>query len=765
MENKSKKTAILKPMNSDIHKFQLPLDRLNNNGSSNPININKNNTNIKNNNTNTNNTSMNTNTISYSSKYENFMKIKSKNNSKCNTMKGKEEIKKYKSWDFSENNDKFIPLASPILRSPRHNLRKNFRKTTTESSLDEHKKQYLIHMSLKNSNSNVSLTNDNKKNDSISNDDDIIPIINDPSSPTKKNDVNNNNNKPELFRSFSDPMILASWDMFDLEDYGIDNVVDSIIINDRMKQFEDKNDCITIIKKWSESIIKMPQNFGSFFEKKTLKLITKNKRIEEMREKKIELTELVNSRTIITRRDKKKGHPNRDSINNEIHETTHKKNSLLDWSSENTSTEEDFNFLLHLFTSLESKNEIVLGTDMSRGRLGIKCGTLPQIIEKLVEFISQEEDKYFLDQIRSLCLNIQRFNISVDTVLDELQKLYKNSKFCDGVFRFVREWLKIETTENKGNNKKLIKTLRDLNFFNSNHILQIKIFYKFKENTEEEGEKNEKKKIKGTGWFQKTLPKEPKDIDFIDLEIVEVATILSVIDAEMMELITSDEFVHKYWVKKNWAHLQMENSSYQPAIWTCIKRWVKVSNWVSTEIIFQPKLTKRASVIKRFILIAKKLWDMNNFHTAIAIISALNSGPVTRLKLTWKGVSKKYIDIFEEIEKRSTPLRHYKFYRREIESCLQKKLPFIPFLGVITKDNTDIEYSFEDYEKNGFINFQKMFLFYRSNMSFFESQIHLFKEYIIDSRSLKIKQYLSNLYSTKDENQLMQESLRLEINY
>ena len=163
-------------------------------------------------------------------------------------------------------------------------------------------------------------------------------------------------------------------------------------------------------------------------------------------------------------------------------------------------------------------------------------------------------------------------------------------------------------------------------------------------------------------------------------------------------------------------------------------------------------------------MIAQKLWEMNNFHTSISIISALNSGPITRLKSTWKDVSRKYLDIFEDIEKKSTPLRHYKLYRKIIEETLQKKQAFIPFLGVITKDNTDIEFSLEDYEKNGFINFQKIYLFYRSNMPFFESQLTVFQNYIIDHRSQTIKQYLINLYNTRDEDQLMQASQKLETN-
>ena len=139
-----------------------------------------------------------------------------------------------------------------------------------------------------------------------------------------------------------------------------------------------------------------------------------------------------------------------------------------------------------------------------------------------------------------------------------------------------------------------------------------------------------------------------------------------------------------------------------------------MSNWVATEIVSQAKLSKRSNVLKRFILIAKELWEKGNFHTSIAIVSSLNSNPVNRLKSTWKEVNKKYHKQFEDIESKSSPLRHYKSYRRTLESFLLQKKVCFPFLGVITKDVNDIDFGWPDTEQNGFINFEKMLLNYRS---------------------------------------------------
>ena len=93
----------------------------------------------------------------------------------------------------------------------------------------------------------------------------------------------------------------------------------------------------------------------------------------------------------------------------------------------------------------------------------------------------------------------------------------------------------------------------------------------------EEEEKEKTKKVKASGWFVKSLPNNPRDIEFTDLTVSEVVNMLNLIDAEMMRDIPADDFVFKFWVKKNWSLGSKSSPKLQPQIWVCIKRWVKVS--------------------------------------------------------------------------------------------------------------------------------------------------------------------------------------------
>ena len=181
-------------------------------------------------------------TTSFSSKYEEFMKIKNK------MKNNNEDGRRYNSLDSTNMNldlnklNKFGP-SSPSLRSPRHNLRKNLRKTTTESSLEEHKKIYLEFKLNKLPKRNEGENKENKK-------------------------------KKKLYRSFSDPMIIPSWDMFDLEDYGQIELIDKPPTNERWRQFQTPKDCKNVMLEWAKDLANMPENLKELFQNNNFFKIT-----------------------------------------------------------------------------------------------------------------------------------------------------------------------------------------------------------------------------------------------------------------------------------------------------------------------------------------------------------------------------------------------------------------------------------------------------------------------------------------------------------
>uniref|UniRef100_A0A914RM98 Ras-GEF domain-containing protein n=1 Tax=Parascaris equorum TaxID=6256 RepID=A0A914RM98_PAREQ len=69
-------------------------------------------------------------------------------------------------------------------------------------------------------------------------------------------------------------------------------------------------------------------------------------------------------------------------------------------------------------------------------------------------------------------------------------------------------------------------------------------------------------------------------------------------------------------------------------------RFNSVCLWCQREILSCEKPSKRADVSAHFIKVAKRLSELNNLHSAFAIVSALQSHPIHRLSKTWNFLTK-----------------------------------------------------------------------------------------------------------------------------
>ncbi|GFU45907.1 ras guanine nucleotide exchange factor C [Nephila pilipes] len=112
-------------------------------------------------------------------------------------------------------------------------------------------------------------------------------------------------------------------------------------------------------------------------------------------------------------------------------------------------------------------------------------------------------------------------------------------------------------------------------------------------------------------------------------------------------------------------------------------RFHHLSDWTVRTILAQSCPKRRASIVSHFIRIAEVLHQLRNFHSEFAILSALCSAPVERLKVTWSRVPKsrrRTLNTLCEL------LSWQDNFNNLLEHMDPKRGPCIPYIGFFLKD-------------------------------------------------------------------------------
>uniref|UniRef100_A0A8C5X7P3 Ras-specific guanine nucleotide-releasing factor RalGPS1 n=1 Tax=Malurus cyaneus samueli TaxID=2593467 RepID=A0A8C5X7P3_9PASS len=127
-----------------------------------------------------------------------------------------------------------------------------------------------------------------------------------------------------------------------------------------------------------------------------------------------------------------------------------------------------------------------------------------------------------------------------------------------------------------------------------------------------------------------------------------------------------------------------EKHTLAPNIVAFTRRFNQVSFWVVREILTAQTLKIRAEILSHFVKIAKKLLELNNLHSLMSVVSALQSAPIFRLTKTWALLNRKDKTTFEKLDYLLSKEDNYKRTREYIRSL--KMVPTIPYLGIYLLD-------------------------------------------------------------------------------
>ncbi|XP_055701573.1 rap guanine nucleotide exchange factor 4 isoform X6 [Phlebotomus papatasi] len=135
-----------------------------------------------------------------------------------------------------------------------------------------------------------------------------------------------------------------------------------------------------------------------------------------------------------------------------------------------------------------------------------------------------------------------------------------------------------------------------------------------------------------------------------------------------------------------------------------IRRFNEIQYWVVTEIVHTASLSKRVSLLRKFIKLAAYCKEYQNLNAFFAVVMGLSNNAVSRLTQTWDKIPSKFRKIFTEFEALIDPSRNHRAYRMFVGKL---QPPLIPFMPLLLKDMT-FAHEGNKTSLDGLVNFEKM---------------------------------------------------------
>nr|XP_029542083.1 ral guanine nucleotide dissociation stimulator-like 1 [Oncorhynchus nerka] len=210
-------------------------------------------------------------------------------------------------------------------------------------------------------------------------------------------------------------------------------------------------------------------------------------------------------------------------------------------------------------------------------------------------------------------------------------------------------------------------------------------------------------------------------------------TVLQLLDKYLFKKVIPHHCLGSIWSQRD----KKQNKHSAPTIRATITQFNAVAACVVSTILHRQQIRPllRARVIKRWIDIAQECRVLKNFSSLRAIVSALQSNPLYRLKRAWSWVPKDSMSSFGEL----SDILHHKLYltskellmregtskfdnqvgcakehQKHTHKRFQRKNEMgamqgtIPYLGTFLTDLTMLDTARSDLVEGGLINFEKM---------------------------------------------------------
>ncbi|KAG9321591.1 hypothetical protein KVV02_001735 [Mortierella alpina] len=348
----------------------------------------------------------------------------------------------------------------------------------------------------------------------------------------------------------------------------------------------------------------------------------------------------------------------------------------------------------------------------------VKGGTLPALIERLTlhDGLDSNFIATFLLSYRSFTTTKElfhhlflRFTIQPPLGLDaEEMEIWTEKKLTPirlRVFNIIKSWLENFYLEDETDDREALAMIKDFSgsaaMKDTMSFAAVQLVKLVEKREQSEGAFRKMVLNLTTQAPQPITPRNLKKIKFLELDPLEFARQLTIMEATVYNKIRPVECLAKAW---------MSEDPEMAAKAVNIKKMIETSNlyanWINELVLSEKEIKKRVLVIRHLVLIAEKLRLLNNFSMLFATMAALSQSPIHRLKRTWEQVPTRTITTFMELQTLVGVAKNWADYRDELHNV---NPPCVPFVGMYLTDLVMIQDGNQDYLKKSshLINFYK----------------------------------------------------------
>ncbi|MCJ1374289.1 hypothetical protein MMC20_005521 [Loxospora ochrophaea] len=169
-------------------------------------------------------------------------------------------------------------------------------------------------------------------------------------------------------------------------------------------------------------------------------------------------------------------------------------------------------------------------------------------------------------------------------------------------------------------------------------------------------------------------------LSILDFDPLELARQFTLKESRIFCSILPEELLATEWTKKS--------GSMAVNVRAMSTLSTDLTNLVADCVLQLEDPTKRAKLIKRWVKIAKKCLELNNYDSLMAILCGLTSSTISRLKRTWEVVPAKTRADLEGLNAIVASSRNYASLRQRLQSQVP---PCLPFVGTYLTDLTFVD--------------------------------------------------------------------------